>query len=141
MINSIQSPIIITFVATITNNGNLSLYSNKIAKKKLQHFRNMQRIAKQDQELKEFIGKTEVVLLQSETQVQYCQEDIRSLEERLLLWSSTLERIEDTTPRDTESSMSQTEASSRVSRNSSVAGISNIDETDISDCRSWPKFV
>lgn len=101
----------------------------------------MQRIAKQDQELKEFIGKTEVVLLQSETQVQYCQEDIRSLEERLLLWSSTLERIEDTTPRDTESSMSQTEASSRVSRNSSVTGISNIDETDISDCRSWPKFV
>lgn len=141
MINSIQSPIIITFVATITNNGNLSLYSNKIAKKKLQHFGNMQRIAKQDQELKEFIGKTEVVLLQSETQVQYCQEDIRSLEERLLLWSSTLERIEDTTPRDTESSMSQTEASSRVSRNSSVTGISNIDETDISDCRSWPKFV
>jgi peptidoglycan hydrolase CwlO-like protein len=58
-----------------------------------------------DQELKEFIGKTEDVLLQSETQVQYCQEDIRSLEERLLLWSSTLEQIEDITPRNTESSM------------------------------------
>jgi hypothetical protein len=101
----------------------------------------MQRIAKQDQELKEFIGKTEDVLLQSETQVQYCQEDIRSLEERLFLWSSTLEQIEDITPRNTESSMSQTEASSRVSRNSTVGGISNIDDTDISDCRSWPKFV
>jgi hypothetical protein len=80
----------------------------------------MQRIAKQDQELKEFIGKTEDVLLQSETQVQYCQEDIRSLEERLLLWSSTLEQIEDITPRNTESSMSQTEASGRVSRNKSI---------------------
>ncbi|XP_071173539.1 uncharacterized protein [Mytilus edulis] len=75
--------------STVEDNARIT-----IAKKKLKQFRNKQLLGRQDHELKELIAKTEEILLRSETEVDYCKEDIANLEEHLVSWTNTLEQIE-----------------------------------------------
>ncbi|CAC5381783.1 unnamed protein product [Mytilus coruscus] len=131
-------------LSTVDDNSRIT-----IAQKKLKHFRNKQLLGRQDHALKELIAKTEEIVLKSETQVDYCKEDIANLEEHLVSWTNTLEQIEVKKLRLMNNEKSYGNNDTNKSNDTENERVENVIGSDETECferqhpnwQKWPLFV